>query len=126
METLMIAPPAPGNPPAPPVNVNGMPLGFDIGGQNGLRPATVADFQALKRAGKIFGIIKVSEGARDPEFLARYPMVRDGGLIRGVYDLFFPMNVNDEVNLVVNNVPRLTPGDLAPSLDLEDKIVTIG
>jgi len=122
METLMIPPPPrPGAPPpAPPVNVSGKPLGFDIYQSNGPAVVTVADFQALKRVGKIFGIHKVAQGGVDAHFDDRYPLIRQAGLIRGCYDFFAPQSVDPQVTLLVNHVQRLTPGDLGPALDLED------
>src|SRR5271154_3890349 len=122
VETLMITPPPrPGAPPpAPPVNVAGKPLGFDIYQSNGPAAVTVAHFQALKAVGKIFGIHKVAQGAVDAQFDARYPLLRQAGLIRGCYDFFAPSDVNAQVSLVVSHVQRLTPGDLVPALDLED------
>ena len=122
METLMITPPPrPGAPPpAPPVNVNGLPLGFDIYQSNGPAVVTVAHFQALKQVGKIFGIHKVAQGSIDAHFDDRYPLIRRAGLIRGCYDFFAPQSVDPQVTLLVTHVQRLTPGDLAPALDLED------
>lgn len=132
METLMITPPPrPGAPPpAPPTSVAGLPLGFDIYELNGPATVTVADFTTLKTVGKIFGILKVGDSAvvrgvrqvyLDRRFDARYPLVRAAGLIRGSFDFFAPLDVNVQVDLVVNHVQRLTPGDLAPSIDLEDQ-----
>jgi GH25 family lysozyme M1 (1,4-beta-N-acetylmuramidase) len=122
METLKVSlSPRPGSPPpAPPVNVADLPLGFDIYEGNGSGTETVADFQALKAAGRIFGLHKVAQKDLDGKFDARYPMLRDAGLIRGSYDFFAPIDVNAQVDLVVNHVQRLTPGDLAPAIDLED------
>ena len=129
METLMIAPPPrPGAPPpAPPVNVAGMPLGFDIATGNGPaqndphRPLTVADFRALKPVGKIFGIHKLAQFVEDPEFDFRYAATREAGLIRGSYDFFAPVALNTQTGWVVSHVHRLTPGDLAPAIDIEDE-----
>ncbi len=114
-------PPRPGAPPpAPPVNVQGWPLGFDIYQSNGPAATTVAHFQALKSVGKIFGIHKVAQNGADIRFDARYPLIQQAGLIRGSYDFFSTAAVNTQVSLVVTHIPRLTPGDLAPALDLED------
>src|SRR5947209_8553972 len=115
METLKVVPPprpgAAGGPPAPPVNVASLPLGFDIYQSNGPTPVTVADFEALKGVGKIFGILKVAQNGVDTQFDARYPQLREAGLIRGSYDFFVATtDVSAQVALVVNHVQRLTPG----------------
>ncbi len=122
MQTLLVPIPAsaPGAATAPPVNVASLPLGFDISRDNGPIPALVSHFEALKAAGKIFGIIKVAQRGLDDQFDARYRAVIDAGLIRGSYDFLAPTDVNDQIQLVVDHVARLTPGDLAPAVDLED------
>jgi GH25 family lysozyme M1 (1,4-beta-N-acetylmuramidase) len=107
-------------PSVPPVVVAHLPLGFDISEGNGPRPPTLADFIALKQAGKSFGILKVAQYEVDHQFDVRYPLVRAAGMIRGSYDFFAPIAVATQVQWVVDHVKRLTPGDLAPALDLED------
>jgi GH25 family lysozyme M1 (1,4-beta-N-acetylmuramidase) len=98
-----------------------MPLGFDISSDNGPQPPSLADFEVLRTAGKIFGILKVAQNVVDGQFDVRYPLVRDAGLIRGSYDFFAPKDVAIQVQWVVSHVQRLTPGDLAPAIDLEDQ-----
>ena len=56
----------------------------------------------------------------DQAFDTRYPLIRDAGMIRGSYDFFAPVDVGDQIAFVVDHVKRLTPGDLAPAIDLED------
>jgi lysozyme len=123
METNVVAPAAAagGGPTAPPANVANMPLGFDISEDNGPKPPSVADFEALRTVGKIFGILKVAQNIVDGQFDVRYPLVSAAGLIRGSYDFFAPQDVATQSQAVVDHVKRLTPGDLAPALDLEDQ-----
>lgn len=124
METLNVGAAgggAAGGPTAPPANFANMPLGFDISESNGPQPPSVADFEALRTAGKSFGILKVAQNVVDRQFDPRYPLVRDAGLIRGSYDFFAPKDVAIQVQWVVSHVQRLTPGDLAPAIDLEDQ-----
>jgi GH25 family lysozyme M1 (1,4-beta-N-acetylmuramidase) len=109
--------------PAPPAAVQNLPLGFDIYVYNGTSSVTAADFVALKNRGKVFGINKVSQGtALDGAFLVRHPMVRDAGLIRGTYAWFNDKPVADQTKVVIDNVKRLIPGDLAPAMDLEQDL----
>jgi GH25 family lysozyme M1 (1,4-beta-N-acetylmuramidase) len=108
-------------PVAPPVPVKDLPLGFDINQDNGDRTEGLTEFKALKTAGKAFGIEKIAQGAMDVTFDVRYPLIRDAGMIRGSYDFFAPIDVEDQIQFVVDHVKRLTPGDLAPAIDLEDQ-----
>lgn len=111
------APPAPG---APPAAVANLPLGFDIFQSNGPANVTVDDFTQLKNLGKVFGIHKIAQTGEDTQFDNRYPLLRLAGLIRGSYDFFAPIDVDTQVGWVVKHVKRLTPGDLAPAIDLEE------
>jgi GH25 family lysozyme M1 (1,4-beta-N-acetylmuramidase) len=100
--------------------VRDLPLGFDINQDNGDRTEGLTEFAALKQVGKIFGIAKLAQAGVDQAFDTRYPLIRDAGMIRGSYDFFAPVDVGDQIAFVVDHVKRLTPGDLAPAIDLED------
>ena len=113
---------------APPVPVKDLPLGFDINQANGDQTEGLKEFKALKTAGKVFGIAKIAQGgAKNPDvtFDVRYPLIRDAGMIRGSYDFFAPVDVDDQIQFVVAHVKRLTPGDLAPAIDLEDQSASL-
>jgi GH25 family lysozyme M1 (1,4-beta-N-acetylmuramidase) len=89
-----------------------------------------------------FIIFRSSEGGRfrswagpdrpDSRFAARWSGSRDSGLIRGSYHYFHTGRVADgtadartdsQADVVVSLVGRLLPGELAPSLDLEEASV---
>jgi len=106
--------------PVPPVPVQNLPLGYDISQDNGNQAEGLAEFAALKQVGKVFGIAKLAQVGVDRAFDTRYPLIRDAGMIRGSYDFFAPVDIADQIAFVVDHVKRLTPGDLAPAIDLED------
>lgn len=108
-------------PTAPPNPVKDLPLGFDISQDNGNQKEGLTEFVALKDAGKVFGIAKVGQYRKDDAFDTRYPLIRDAGMLRGSYDFFAPIDVDTQIQLVIDHVKRLTPGDIAPALDLEDQ-----
>jgi GH25 family lysozyme M1 (1,4-beta-N-acetylmuramidase) len=125
---------------APPAVVANWPLGVDFSSYQALDNAAFAN---LKTRGKVFTIIKCSEGLQpDPRFLRStdprfaqsdyYRLARENGFIRGSYHFFAnkhgnaaqPFNtgsIAEQANLVIRQVPPLLPGDLAPALDLEDE-----
>ena len=119
------AAPATPTPAAPPKPVKDRPLGFDISQANGDKTEGLTEFVALKTAGKVFGIAKLAQAVMDTTFDTRYPLIRDAGMIRGSYDFFAPIDVDAQIQFVVDHVKRLTPGDLAPALDLEDQSGTL-
>jgi len=115
---------------APPHAVAGWPLGVDLySGQH----MDAAAFANLKRRGKLFAIVKSSQGLfADTAFGSYYGMARAAGLLRGSYHFFankspgvsqpwFHGVVADQADTVIRLVKRLLPGDLAPALDLEDE-----
>src|SRR5262245_7952528 len=125
-------------PPAPPPAVSGWPLGVDLYSGNLI---DAAGFQNLKSKGKVFAILKSSQG-RQPDgrfqpdgkfreyFSDYYRFARESGMLRGSYHFFsnrrsaspvYGGSIAEQANTVLSLVKRLTPGDLAPALDLEDE-----
>lgn len=115
---------------APPHAVAGWPLGVDLyAGQQ----MDAAAFANLRRQGKLFAIVKSSQGTlADARFAQYYDMAKAAGLLRGSYHFFankwdgVPQAwlhgaIADQANTVVRLVKRLVPGDLPPALDLEDE-----
>jgi len=112
------------------------PLGVDLYGSNTYKgaPISAAGFANLAAKGKVFAILKSSQGGQaDGQFPAYYQRAADAGLIRGSYHFIGNKNVpagpagdfrggtiQEQADLVLRLVPRLAPGDLAPALDLED------
>jgi Glycosyl hydrolases family 25 len=84
----------------------------------------------IRGAGISFVIHRCSIGGNlDTEFAARYPATRAAGLIRGSFHYYLHSGAvggNVQGNRVVVAVKRLGPGDLAPSLDFEEKAVASG
>ncbi len=113
---------APSLPPAP---YNTMPLGLDFHDALKGKVHPVTDFQRLVRLGKTFVILKASQGGPDQVFTDHYKFARQVGLLRGAYHFFTANPVLDQVNLFVGLVRRLGPGDLPPSLDVEDGSLTL-
>jgi len=99
-----------------------MPLGVDLSDYQaaGRRPQPVATFQRLARLGKVFAIVKSSQGQAEATFRAHYDNARAAGLIRGSYHFFTTQPVADQVRLLLGLIPRVGPGELAPALDVED------
>lgn len=125
-------PPAPA-PVTPPAEVAGWPLGVDLYALNSYlgAPISAAGFANLRAQGKVFAILKSSQGtADDGQFTAYYQRAADAGLIRGSYHFYTnpkaPVapgsgTVAQQADKVISLIPRLGPGDLAPALDLEDE-----
>jgi lysozyme len=113
---------------APPPPYATMPLGLDIslwqgiesGKQKVPQPQPLATFQRLAWAGKKFIFVKTSQDRADPTFHGHYENARAAGLIRGAFHWFTTAPVGDQVRLFLGLVPRVGPGELAPSLDVED------
>ena len=114
---------APTRPPAP---YSTMPLGVDFSDHQGigvrgvLTPRPLADFQRLRRLGKVFAVLKASQRQAETTFPGHYQRAREAGLIRGSYHLFTGRPVAEQAHLLLGLVPRVGPGELAPSLDVED------
>lgn len=116
----------------PPAPYATMPLGVDfsdfqapcartVGGRCVARTAlTLSVFQRLRRLGKAFAILKASQYGDEQTFQAHYQLAPQAGLIRGAYHLFTESPVENQVRLFLGLVPRLAPGELPPSLDVED------
>ena len=125
MQPLLARPPGQPRPPAtaaslPPAPYNAMPLGLDFHDALKGRRHPLADFSRLARLGKTFVILKASQEGPDQVFTDHYEFARDAGLLRGAYHFFTPNPVQDQVDLFVGLVHRVGPGDLPPSLDVED------
>ncbi len=120
-------------PATPPAEVASWPLGVDLYGANVYKGAPIgaAGFRNLRSRGKVFAILKSSQGTTpDGRFAAYYQSAADAGLIRGSYHFFANKNapagiwggtVAQQADKVIALVARLAPGDLAPALDLEDE-----
>jgi monoamine oxidase len=114
---------APKLPPAPYAT---MPLGVDFSDHQAsctrgrCTPLARSVFERLRRLGKVFAILKASQYQSEQTFPAHYQLAREVGLIRGAYHLFTEAAVEAQVRLFLGLVPRLAPGELPPSLDVED------
>jgi GH25 family lysozyme M1 (1,4-beta-N-acetylmuramidase) len=106
------------------------PDGIDVYSGNALPAAG-----AIRRAGISFVIHKSSERTKggplipDPKFGDRWAQSRADGFIRGSYHYYRHCDGasgEQQADLVVAQVQRLGPGDLAPSLDLENASVVTG
>lgn len=116
----------------PPAPYSTMPLGVDlsdfqapcartVGGRCVARNALpLPVFQRLRGLGKTFTILKASQYRAEQTFQAHYRLAREAGLIRGAYHLFTENSVENQVRLFLGLVPRMVPGELPPSLDVED------
>jgi len=123
---------APSLPPAP---YNSMPLGLDFhdalsfkdphSGQWHIVAHTLSDFQRLVRLGKSFVILKASEWGPDAVFDTHYALAHQAGLFRGGFHFFTPKPVQEQVNLFLVHLRKVGPGDLPPSLDVEDGSLTL-
>ena len=97
-----------------------MPLGLDFHDALNARRHPVTDFQRLARLGKTFVILKASQQGPDQVFTDHYEFARQAGLLRGAYHFFTANPIPDQVDLFVGLVHQVGPGDLPPSLDVED------
>ena len=119
--------PAQGESENPPAAYAAMPLGVDLSDHQGTGPPKhpvalpVARFQELAHLGKVFAIVKASQYAAETTFRDHYDHVREAGLVRGSYHFFTERPVAEQVRLLLGLVGRLGPGELAPSLDVEDE-----
>jgi len=112
----------------PPAAVAALPLGVDLYSGN---KTNAAGFRNLKSHGRTFAIAKSSQGTLvDASFANYYGWIRDSGMIRGSYHFFsnkrstnalYGGAIERQANTVLSQITRLTPGDLAPALDLEDE-----
>lgn len=116
--------PQPAAGPAPaPVWIDGI----DIYSQN-----DVPAWRDLLNAGYRFVFLKCNEWTVDvgnadtkaKNFWKRWPQLKTAGLIRSAYDLVRPRAGTplQQADTLVGAVKRLTPGDLGPMLDLEDRL----
>ena len=103
-----------------------MPLGVDLSDHQtavvkGHRiPLQLADFQRLVAHGKVFAIIKASQYIAEQRYPDYSQCAREAGLMRGAYHLFTERPVADQAQLFLDIVARLGPGELPPTLDVED------
>lgn len=125
----------------PPADVANWPLGVDLYSGNTYKGGPITDdgFRNLASHGKVFAILKSSQGTTDDgQFTTYYQRAADAGLLRGSYHFFanplpstdpakpipnglFAGSVADQANKVISLVWRLGPGDIAPAIDLEDE-----
>jgi GH25 family lysozyme M1 (1,4-beta-N-acetylmuramidase) len=99
--------------------------GIDIYAGNSSLPAWID----LLNAGFLFVIHKTNEfgpghpAQTDSAFLARWPVLQAEGFIRGTFDLVHHQvgTAEDQADTAASMVRRLVPGDLGPSLDMEDR-----
>ena len=85
------------------------------------------DWPAVKRAGKVFAIARVSDGTRvrDTQFARNWRNMKAAGLVRGVYQFFRPaQDPTEQANLLIEQV-RAAGGfeasDLPPVIDVESQ-----
>jgi hypothetical protein len=90
----------------------------------------IPSWNDIRGAGIAFVIHRCSiGGGLDTQFAARYPGIRANGFIRGSYHYYLHrdgVGGDAQADRVVAAVQRLGPGDLAPSLDFEQKAVASG
>ena len=87
------------------------------------------DWVALKNNGVDFAYLKSTEGKTftDAYFAQNRKNARDSGIITGAYHFFRPAtSVSAQVDHFINVVGKLSPDDLPPALDLEDKSLWVG
>jgi lysozyme len=77
------------------------------------------DWTAMRGRGKWFSLPKMSGYRRDKRFDEYWAGARDAGLVRGPYHFFSENPAADQAQLFLGILPRLAPGDLPPSLDIE-------
>ena len=106
------------------------PDGIDIYSGNRLPP-----WPSIRAAGISFIVHKCSERTKsgtlipDQLFPDRWAQTRTNGFIRGAYHYYRHLRGADgqaQADFVARQVPRLGPGDLAPSLDFEGDAVVAG
>ncbi len=80
-------------------------------------------FSEIARAGFSFVFHKASQKFVDSRFKTRWPQIAQAGMLRGAYHLFShdAGSVAVQAQRFAATVGRLVPGDLGPSLDLEDR-----
>ena len=80
-------------------------------------------FADIARAGFSFVFHKASQFIIDTKLATRWPQIAQAGMIRGVYHLLSHNagSVAIQAQRFATAVGRLVPGDLGPSLDLEDR-----
>src|SRR5262249_52496912 len=92
-------------------------LGFDISHYQ-----INTDWQAASDAGKVFAIVKATEGMTyiDPDFDTNWSGMKEAGLIRGAYHFFHPEDDPiKQADHFTNVIGALGSGDLPGALDLE-------
>ena len=80
-------------------------------------------FSEIAKAGFSFVFHKTSQYSVDTRFASRWPQIAQAGMLRGAYHLFShdAGSVAEQAERFGATVGRLVPGDLGPSLDLEDR-----
>jgi GH25 family lysozyme M1 (1,4-beta-N-acetylmuramidase) len=115
--------PARASSPAPATVVNNFaPVeGIDVYSNNS--DAEIPPFNVLWNAGYRFVIHKSNEFVVDSAFVRRWPLLSAAGFIRGSYDLVNHAagSATAQAKQAAGVVQRLAPGDLGPSLDMEDR-----
>ena len=83
------------------------------------------DWAAVKKAGKVFAIARVSDGSGfiDPDFQKNWKGMKSAGLIRGVYQFFRPnQDPIAQADLLLSELKAgggLDVADLQPVMDME-------
>ena len=79
------------------------------------------DWPTLKKSGVGFAITRVSDGLTvDRTFDANWASMREGGIVRGVYQFFrASKDPIAQADLLVEKAGKTLPGDLPPFLDVE-------
>jgi GH25 family lysozyme M1 (1,4-beta-N-acetylmuramidase) len=80
-------------------------------------------FAKIAKAGYSFVFHKASQFWPDNKLASRWPQIAQAGMLRGAYHLLSHNagSVAEQVERFGTTVGRLVPGDLGPSLDLEDR-----
>jgi lysozyme len=90
--------------------------GIDVSGHSGS-----VDWAAVLAEGHEFAFVKATEGddLRDPAFDDNWREMKEAGLLRGAYHFYVTEDDPDEQADFYTSVVTLSPGDLAPVVDVE-------
>jgi len=118
-EAKALQAPGPAVGPAPAAALAAQVDGIDIFENNTDLPPWIH----ILNGGFRFVIHKTNEFQPDTRFLTRWPELQDGGFIRGTFDLVRHRagTPEQQANAAAGLIKRLLPGDLGPTLDMEDR-----
>ncbi len=80
------------------------------------------DWAAVRSSGRVFAIARVGSGnPLDANFDANWAGMKAAGIVRGAYYYFRPTaSVTGQADAMIDAMRTLEPGDLPPTLDVED------